>query len=88
MGIAMFVLGERVSCELSDGSLHYSLVAAKDGVNQAVALSKDCLPALGLHSGESIDSVLGALKQLVTLLLQMLEIELSSVWPVCLTAEG
>jgi len=77
---AMSVLGERVSRELSGGALHYVLVAGEDGLHLVVVLDKNNLLALGLPSGESIDSVLSALKQSVTSLLQMLKIEQVSAW--------
>ena len=80
MACAMSALGERVSRELSGGASQYVLVAGEDGLHLVVVLDKNNLLAVGLPPGESIDSVLNALKRSVNSLLQILKIEQAPAW--------
>ena len=80
MSAAALSLGQRITAELRGGDLRYTLFGGTLNLHMIVALSSDYVLALGLRPGASVDTLLNALKDSLTPLLQELKIEMPSEW--------
>jgi predicted regulator of Ras-like GTPase activity (Roadblock/LC7/MglB family) len=80
MSVATMSLGQRITTELKGGDLRYALFGGTLNLHLVVMLSSDYVLVLGLRPGVSLDTLLNALKESLTPLLDELKIEMPSAW--------
>ncbi len=71
MSVAAQVLGERITHELKHGAFQHSFIVGAEYSLLVVALNKNYSLALGMRSGNSLDSVLKRLRPNQDLLLRL-----------------
>lgn len=74
MSAALFALGERITRELKEGTLQYSLTVGEEGAIFMIVLSPDYILTLGLNRDVSASSLLVKLRESISPLLETLRV--------------